>query len=387
VEDGSSRLTEDGALATARESSQLDDFGSDDSFRIGLRIFIEALEAMDPPPELREAARPHINKLLTDRLHWVADETASPEILEIPVERPVIVIGMPRTGTTVLYDYLACDPVARAPLYWEAGDVWPAPEIATYDTDPRIATAQASIDALLAGAPEIAQMLPLGATLPAECNRIMPYHFYGPELGTFYGVPQHSAWVANEKPPGLYQTHKRVLQQMAWKGPRGRWTLKSPVHLYNLDALVDAYPDACLVWTHRDLANVFTSLVDLIAAARRVMGHDTDRRALGAELLELFGAALDRGMAARSDPRIAERILDLPFRDTVNNPISVVRQVHDRFDLPFTADHEAAIHRFIADHPKGEHRYRPSDCGYEPDTFTSRFPEYYERYGYLLASP
>jgi hypothetical protein len=384
VGDGHDLLDEAGVLGAAMESAQLSDFGADETFRIGLRVFVDALEEMNPAPELRETARSYVNKLLTDRLRWVADETAHPEILEVPVDSPVIIVGFPRTGTTILYDLLACDPNVRAPLYWEAADCWPAPEVATFQTDPRIAKAEAEVAWILSEAPQVASMLPTGAQLPAECNRFMPYHFYGPEIGTFYGVPKHSKWVAQEPAPGLYKTHRRVLQQLAWKGPRGRWTLKSPVHLFNLGDLVDEYPDASLIWTHRDPILCLTSLTDLIGSIQTIMGHNVDRRELGAEIFDVFGAALERGLAARADPRVEARIMDIAFRETAADPVATVRRVHARFDLPFTAEHERRIGEFIAAHPKGTHPYDPGDYGYTAEQFHSRFAAYYERFGDLI---
>jgi hypothetical protein len=378
------RLSESGVLADAEVATGLNDWGRDDTFRIGLRIFIDALEEMNPSAMKREMARNQIRKILTDRLHWIADETAHPEIREIAVERPLIVVGMPRTGTTILYDLLACDPSARAPLYWEAADVWPAPEIATFETDPRIAAAQATVDGFLALAPEITDMLPLGGNLPAECSRFMQYHFSGTELGAFYGVPSHSRWVAAEASPGLYRTHRRILQQLAWKGPRGRWTMKSPVHLFSLGELLAEYPDACLVWTHRDPVTIFTSLVDLLFTTQKVMGALPDRRAIAAETLEVYGAALDRGMTSRDDPRVEERILDIAFRDTANDPVAVVRHVHDSFGIEFSPEHVRRMHAFITAHPKGNHQYNAEDCGYDAETFMARFPAYYERFSHML---
>jgi Sulfotransferase family len=381
---GDDLLTEARVLEAAEEATGLTDWGDDDSFRIGLRVFLEALAEMDAPPELREAGAAHSIKLLSDRLHWVADERAHPEILDIPVDRPLIVIGMPRTGTTILYDLLACDSAARAPLYWEAADVWPAPEAATWHTDPRIAAAQAGLDELLSVVPEVADMLPMGATLPAECNRFMPYHFYGNELGAAFGVPSHSQWVATGTAPGLYRTHRRVLQQLTWKGPRGRWTLKSPIHLYNLGPLVAEYPDACLVWTHRALEKIFASLVDLLAATRRAGGNEPDRAELAAETLDIYGAALERGLASRDDPSVEGRILDIAFQDTATDPIGTVERVHHHFDLPFTDDHAARMHQFIKDHPKGDHKYSPPDCGFDATMLRARFPAYYERFGEFI---
>lgn len=372
-------------LAEAEQLTGLSDWGEDDSFRIGLRVFADAMEAADPPDAVRLNAHASAMALLGERLQWIDDERRHPEIVEISVERPVIIIGMPRTGTTVLQDLLALDRASRAPAYWEAQSVWPATESATFHTDPRIATAQAGLDALLSVAPEVAQMLPMGAELPAECNRIMMYHFYGPEFGAFFGVPDHNRWVAEGTAPGLYRTHRRILQQMSWRGPRGRWTLKSPSHLYNLGDLVAEYPDACLIWTHRDPIKSLASLTDLIGATTKAGGvDDPDKPAIAAEVLGTFGAALLRGLEGRCDPRVQERVIDIAHRDVVGDPHGTVRRIHEHFDLPFTAAHADAMHRFAEEHPRGNHQVSPEECEYDTDLFRERFADYYERFAEYL---
>jgi hypothetical protein len=156
------------------------------------------------------------------------------------------------------------------------------------------------------------------------------------------------------------------------------------VHLFNLGDLVDEYPDASLIWTHRDPMLCLTSLTDLIGSIQSIMGHNVDRVALAAEIFDVFGAALERGLAARADPRVEERIMDIPFRDTAADPVGTVRRVHDRFDLPFSAEHEQRIADFMAAHPKGTHSYNPGDYGYTAKQFRTRFAAYYDRFGELI---
>jgi hypothetical protein len=381
----SDRFDERALLTEAENATGLHDWGNDDTFRIGLGVFLDALADVELPPQLDEMVHGHVLMLLTQRLGMVDDATRHPEILDIPVERPLIVLGMPRTGTTILYDLLAQSPDTRSPLAWEASNAWPAPGAqARWESDPRIADVQAQVDGLLSAAPEIGAMLPVGATLPAECNRLMMYHFAGPEFGAHYAVPAHTRWVATERVPGLYRTHRRVLQQLAWKGPRGRWVLKSPIHLYDLEGLLAEYPDASLVWTHRDPVQVFTSLSALIVALRKAMGFTPDRRAVATEVLDAYGALLVRGMASREDPAIDSRILDVPFRDTVSDPVGTVRTVHEHFGFDLTDEHTGLIGQFLRDHPRGNNPQRSEGCGYDPAVFRQRFAAYYDRFGDLI---
>jgi hypothetical protein len=139
-------LDADGLLAAAEGATSLDYWGEDQSFRVGLGVLVAAIEEMEPPPAVREPARGQLLQILATRLHLADDAKRHPEILESEVRRPVVVIGLPRTGTTILYDLLAQAPDARAPRQWEVAGPWPAPEAACFESDPRIA----QLDALFA---------------------------------------------------------------------------------------------------------------------------------------------------------------------------------------------------------------------------------------------
>ena len=102
--------------------------------------------------------------------------------------------------------------------------------------------------------------------MPSECNDSMMFHFAGPNYWAWFRVPQHRTWTAGQTAPGLYRTHKRILQELQWKGPRGQWICKSPGFVGDLEAIVETYPDARLVWTHRDPATTIVSLSSLVAA-------------------------------------------------------------------------------------------------------------------------
>ncbi|MGH7859134.1 MAG: sulfotransferase family protein [Candidatus Binatia bacterium] len=381
-------MDERALLEAAEASTGLGDWGDDDSFRVGLRVFVDAVEATNPSLPARQVAQFQIVHWLSQRLHLVDDARQHPEILEVPVERPVVVIGLPRTGTTIVHELLAIDPAARAPLEWEITAVWPAPEVATFDTDPRIAACDALFAGLAQAAPELPAILPLGAKLPAECNRMMMYHFAGPDFWAMFGVPRFLRWVAEERAPGVYRTHRRILQQLSWKGPRGRWTLKSPAHLFDLEGLLEEYPDACLVWTHRNPLAALASLASLIVTMQRANGGDPDPRVIGEEALEAFGTALERGTASRqASPRLDGAIMDVAYRDVLEDPVGVMREIHERFGLAFGDGHADRIRRFLAENPQdkhGRHSYRPEDFGLDLDTVRARFPRYFERFGGLL---
>jgi len=365
----------------------LDDFGDDDRYREGMAVFLSSVRDAGRGPAYEQAAHDAAVHILSTRLRFVEHAKRHPEVLDERVERPVVLVGLPRTGTTVLYDVLALDPVARPPLEWEVRLPWPPPEAATYETDERIAMVQAGVDQVLAAEPEILDTHPLGARLPAECNSIMEYHFSGPDWWASFGTDAYTEWVATTRAEGMYRTHRRFLQHLQWHGPRGRWTLKSPAHLFDLEGLLDTYPDACLVWTHRDPATVMASLASFVRPFRRVGGGDDDKLSLGRSTTLLWGNALERGVVSRRDPRVEAAVFDLPFNEVQADPAAAAERVHEHFGLAMSDAHRTRMASFLEEHRLGSHgsqRYGFAEYGVDPETIRARFPGYCERFAELF---
>ena len=381
-----------GLCEAAERNTGLSDWGADRTFLIGLGKLVEAVEDMACADRLREAVAAQAVGLLETRLRLEDDARNNPQILLGPVERPLIVTGLPRTGTTWLFELLALDPVCRAPIDWEVQSPWPAPEMATWDTDPRIARAEAGYAAMLAAAPELATMHHFDARGPQECNSITQYHFASSNFWASFAVPKYIDWLTHERPEGVFNTHRRVLQQLQWKGPRGRWTLKSPPHLLMIDELLAAYPDACIIQTHREPAKMVASLANMIRALRQVRFPDVaeilEPKALARSVLGHFGAALERGTESRADPKVDKHFVDVAYRDTVGDPIGTVRRIYDAFDLPWTAVYEQRLRDHIgAQHSTGhgKHIYNMDDFGIAELDLPRQFPAYRARFGDLLS--
>ncbi len=379
-------------MAQAEQDSGLSRWGVDRTFEEGLGRLVEAVEAMPFAAALREAVATQVTQLLATRLQLEEDARQQPKILHGEIRRPLIVLGLPRTGTTWLFELLALDPGARAPLTWEAAAPCPAPELATFATDPRIRRTQAGFDAMLQAVPELATMHPFGATMPAECNAIMQLHFASSNFWASYDVPDYLRWLTEAPARGAMNIHRRVLQQLQWKGPKGRWVLKSPPYLLMLEALLVAYPDACLVQTHREPAKMVASLANMIRALRRARHPDIaellDPESIARSVLYHFGTALQRGVVSREDPGVESRFLDIAYRDLVRDPVETVRRIYDRFDLPWTAAFDERLKLHIKKRRgtgHGKHIYDPAEFDIDALNLPDRFPEYRARFGDLLA--
>ncbi len=375
-------LDERSLMARASRATGLDDFG-DAAFREPLAVLLDGLEREAALTLLgRVIARADVTRLLVNRLHMVEARKHHPEIARGAIERPLFIVGLPRTGTTILHQLLAQDPGNRVPMTWEVMHVHPAPERATYDDDPRIAAVEkhlAGVDRLI---PNFKAMHPMGASLPQECVALTAHDFASMLFTTTHALPSYQAWLDRGDLRWVYASHRRQLQYLQWRCSAERWVLKSPGHLWALEALVAEYPDARIVQTHRDPLRVIASLASLIAYLRWMASDRIDRDAIGVEWTERLAAGLAHATAVRS--RLAEgQVFDMHFKDFIRDEIAMVRRIYAHFGLELGAEAEARMRRFLAANPKdkhGAHRYALADAGLDPVKERARYREYQERY-------
>jgi hypothetical protein len=382
------RLDVDALHGEAESIAGLSDWGPDDSYLKPLRILMSAVEAMRPGRGLQTQVNDTVIQQLVTRLRLASDARENPEVLRQAIAAPVVITGLSRSGTSLMHDLLAQDPEARAPLYWEVASPWPAPDAATFDSDPRIGQYEAELRSMLASQPELRTMHLWGATRPEECNAIMEQHFTSRTPFSKWAVPAQVDWLLTNRPEGQFRTHKRVLQQLQWHGPRGRWTLKSPSHVMDLEGLCAAYPDARIVWTHREPADALASCASLITPLRRMFATESEPTAVGPAVSRMMGGAFEKGLQSRLDPAIDGRILDISYRHLVQDPVGTVARIHAHFNLPFTAAFEVRLRSYLADHPKGKHgthRYSPEQFGLSREELNERFAGYRSRFRHLLA--
>lgn len=383
-------LDQDSLLRQAEMITGLANWGPNPHFRVGLGKLIDATESMAPSPEFRANVYNRILQILSMKLHMVDDELRHPEILQGKVEKPLVVIGLPRTGTTILYDLLSLDPKSRAPREWETFMPWPAPEIATFDTDPRIDMINAMYAKMLEKSPELADIQRLDATRPGECNHIMTHHFASTNFAAELAVPAYGEWFNHTRVPGQYVSHKRILQQLQWKGPRGNWLLKSPVHLFDLEGLLETYPDAQLVWTHRDPVLTLSSISSMVHALIKSQGVDVPKEVVGMAQWTTWTVGLATGTSSRENSPVVENaILDLAHRDIVTDPVGAIRKVYDQFGREFTTEHAERIDEFIHNNPAasriGKHKHSPEEYGLSADEIHNKLADYYRRFGKYCA--
>ena len=369
---------------TARMTG-LTDFG-DPLFREPLGVLLAALrDEAALTPMGRAVARADILRLLENRLRMADVLAHYPEIVEGEIRQPIVIVGLPRTGTSILHELLAQDPANRVPMTWEVMYPWPPPERATYATDRRIAIVDkhlARVDRLL---PDFKRMHPMGARLPQECVALTAHDFASMVFSTTHFVPSYQAWLDEADLRWVYAAHRRQLQYLQWHCPADRWVLKSPGHLWALDALLAIYPDARIVQTHRDPLKVIASLANLVAVLRSMASDRIDRAAIGAEWTARLAAGLQRATIVRDAlPADAAPVFDMHFADFIHDEIGMVRRIYDHFGMELSLEAEERMRRFLAAHPAdehGAHRYTLEDAGLDAAVERERYAAYQQRFG------
>lgn len=372
-------------MRASEKATGLSDYGPDD-FIEPLDRLLDALERESRLTLFgRYFARRQLIELLCHRLELADWRTRRPEIAAQEIRRPLFIVGLPRTGTTLLYGLLAEDPAHRAPLSWEIDQPSPPAETATYETDPRIATTQARFDQVNQLAPGFQTIHPVGARMPQECIVPTASVFMSIRFQMAFTVPSYDAWLLEQDMRPAYQHHRRWLQHMQSRHARERWILKSPGHLGPIDALFDTYPDAMVVQTHRDPIRVIPSVAHLEYTMRLVSSDDVDPAAVGREMLHVWSRLLSQGMAARAkDPERDRRILDLSMREITSDPIACIERIYTHFGLDLSDVARARMQAYLERHPKDEfgvHRYSLEAFGLDAEEVNAAFKGYRERFG------
>ena len=366
----------------ARAATGLDDFGSP-YYREGLERTVEALnteaELSDMGQVIQHAT---ISNALIQRLKIEDTYARHPEIDDWVVGGPVFVIGLPRTGTTALSQLVAADPQFRSLRMWESQAPTPPPEAATQHTDPRIAQAEAGLKMLHDMFPLMKTLYNSEATAATECQDLMGMSFRTFHFDGVVRVPGYVAWLMNCDMRETYTFHRRVLKLLQWHCPPSLWHLKTPVHMFALDALVEAYPNAKFMWSHRDPAKVMGSVCSLIRYVRSWSSDRDDPEELGAEQLNSWAEAVHRAMDFRR--RVGDdRFSDVAFADLQVDPVNTLAASYESLGLTFTDATARSVEQWAREHQpgtRGAHDYDLADYGMTPESVRERFAEYLRTY-------
>jgi Sulfotransferase family len=289
-----------------------------------------------------------------------------PEILQERIERPLFVLGLARTGTTLLQRLLSLHTGARYLPFWEAYSPVPY-KLGKHrgGRDGRHSEARRKLALLKWVGPEFNKIHPIDVDDPEECYHLFRSHFLIPPGFDFAYVPSYWEWWDTQAHADVYRLHKRQLQALQWLDPRRHWVLKCPNHLSGIDHLLDTYPDACIVYTHREPEKIIASLCSLAAVTWSMTSDEVDRGQVAEYALAVAQRCRTAGRTAlQRIPR--DQVLHVEYDDLIADPAGMALSVYARFGYPHAASLEPKMRNWLTTHPSdrhGKHHYRLSDFG------------------------
>jgi len=378
---GLGSLDVDSILATAQRRVGLDDWG-DDAFLTPMRRVAAHAERAGFSHLARVVVRQILVTAVTNRLRIEDWMRRHPEAADFPVKRPVFILGFPRTGTTLLQNLLSLDDGARALRFWEIQQPVPVSEDPGADRAQRLRSARRVLRAAYFIAPEMATVHQIGPETAEECWPLFGNTFSVLNWDIAAGLQDYGRWLLQSDMVGPYREYRRQLQMLGHFCSTRQFILKCPEHLWFIDALLDVFPDAAIVWTHRDPFDCVASYCSLISMNRRMLYGRIDGPALGQHIQESFAQGVERAMRARDRHPQAD-FYDIPFHDVVSDPLGSVRKLKAALDIPHDADGDARGQAWLSNgrkDKKGAHRYDAERYGLEAESLYRRFAEYIDRF-------
>jgi hypothetical protein len=370
----------------AVEETGLSDFGEDKSYLTGLRVILEAL---DDDCDLNEVGKFGIPVKLTHMLkqRLLAEQAFKdkPEVLDIEIKKPVVITGLVRTGSTALHYLMARDPNRQHLQYWIGERANPRPPRDSWESNPDFQATQGALDMTYEMSPELKAIHYMAADWPEECSHLMGHTFTDDHWQCARRAPLYNEWYEGVDMVPTYTQHKKLIQLIGSNEPEKPWLLKYPVHLKHLESFLKVYPDAQVIWTHRDPATVMSSYVSLIAGFRAISARPEtiDRDDILNEQMEIWASGAERALEARKHYPEAQ-FFDLHFEDFIADPAGQVKKAYGQFDIDWTPECETALMQWHDDNPQhkhGKHSHAREALATSREQIQERFSKYINHCG------
>lgn len=373
-------LDDEALLKKAQKQTGLDDYG-DDGFREGYRVLLKSLrEEADLNPIGRLVAKNTILRTLCNRLLVIDYIKKHPQVLQQEIKAPMVIAGLPRTGTTILQGLLAADPASRYLTFWEGS--YPCPPQKGKDT--RIQDTDKEMDIFCKFIPGFRAIHDMGAELPQECITLMAMNFTSVQFELNFNVPSYQKWYFEQDLKPTFEFHKQCLQLLQHFNPKEHWVLKTPPYVSTIEMLLEVYPDARIIQTHRDPAKVIASVSSLYYALHALTSDAATAKQVGALELDVWSHHLNLNLASRQrlegTPK-AQQVYDLYFEDLLDNPVAAIEKVYRHFGMPWTDELQTAMQNFMQSNQRnkhGKHSYTAEMFGLDQQTMNAMFKDYYD---------
>jgi hypothetical protein len=376
-------FSEESLVRSAIEATGLRDFGGE-TFREGLRKLIETYESHDFDERGRKRNHRRLLGLLVTRLQLEDWWKRHPEILERPLVAPWVLTGLPRSGTSAIFNLLAEDPATRTLRLWETQFPYP-PEGWTESQRGRPDSRREAVEAHYARGraknPDFTQIHFASADTPEECVLIQALSFAGVQHGVEAMMEPYASWFRAQDQSAVYEIERKILQLLDWQRPGKRWLLKTPAHMWGINELLQSFPDARIIWSHRSPTEAIASMSSMIATLMKTR-RDLDPRKLGPIVLDFYATSLERGLAARDrlDP---SRFVDVSHDAFVQNGLRTAERIYRHFSIPFDRELTQMMGTHLQKHPRdshGQHDYALSEFGLTSNDVRELFSAYVDRF-------
>jgi sulfotransferase family protein len=370
-------------IGTARRRCGLDNFGEGEFFEALSRL----LDSCRAEARLnligKIALKVDVLEALCARLKMERDRQLHPNISRQEIRKPLFIVGLPRSGTSVLHRLLAADPEHRAPLMWEVRS--PSPPTRVREKR-RIQQATQSCNFFNWIVPTFRCVHAVGPEVPQECVSLMTPTFLSDQFDAMYYVPSYRAWFFQQDLRPAYEFHRRFLQHLQFRrAARRRWVLKAPTHMSAMPALLSVYPDALFVQTHRTPLDSMASVSSLMTILRSAFSDAVDPVTVCREAIDYWSDAVEKFLPERD--RLADnRICDIKYDEIRCDPISAVRRIYEYFGWSLSREAEQRMRFLVASQAKrlsANHRYDLSQFGFSAAEVLDAFAPYCQRFGFL----
>ncbi len=376
------RLESQSLLDAAQRQAGLQDFG-DPFFREPMDMLMSTMDNKPLTNVGRLLTRSTMVKALSNRLQIEEYIRRHPEVEDIKIEKPLFILGFPRTGTTLLQNLLGQDMGERALQFWELQNPVPTDPDPHTDRRKRIRTAALTLKLAYFVAPEMRAIHEISATTLEECWPLFSNSFSVMNYDLQSMFVEYGKWLLEYDMRGAYRYYKRTLQVMAHAQPTRHFVLKCPEHLWFLDALLDVFPDANIVWTHRDPVASIASYCSLISLGQRMLYGSLDKKRLGDHITDRFHTGVQRAMAARDRRGGDQTFFDVDFKSLVRDPARVVRNIKAWSGRDHDGASEARVQRWLTSErgdKRGAHKYSADVYGIDGADVHARYQPYIDRF-------
>jgi hypothetical protein len=373
-------------MAEAERSTGLSDWGWYD-IRTPLDALVRSVNSQGALSTFGDrACQERLSFVLANRLRMIDDRKRLPRIADEEIRRPIIIPGLPRSGTTILLQLLAQDPANRSARTWEALAPSPPPGLEGGDAGGRIGEVQGLLERAGLTRPELMAIHPFGAEIAEECIFICEHAMTYTPYGAMWHAPDYAAYGAGADMSAVFQVHKEVLQHLQYGAPARRWVLKAPTHMFHLPTLAQTYPDAVFIQTHRDPGRIIPSLAKLFGALRGLYSDDpgkADVVAAAQAQLESWARGLEAMAEFRRQPGMDGRFVDVDYKALLERPLETIGRIYAALDLPLPDDATSRMRDWLAantQHKHGAHAYSLAECGLSARDIEQRYGGYMERF-------